>query len=119
SRQPARAHRKSAGAETIDTTMRPADCQAGDAALARGAWTEARESFAAALAVSESPEALEGVGLAAWWLDLADVVFDSRERGYRLFLSRDDRVGAARLAVWLAWDYWAFHGEHAVANGWL
>jgi len=99
--------------------MRPADCQAGDAALARGAWTEARESFAAALAVSESPEALEGVGLAAWWLDLADVVFDSRERGYRLFLSRDDRVGAARLAVWLAWDYWAFHGEHAVANGWL
>ena len=99
--------------------MRPADCQTGDAALARGAWTEARESFAAALAVSESPEALEGLGLAAWWLDLADVVFDSRERSYRLFLARDDRVGAARLAVWLAWDYWAFHGEHAVANGWL
>ena len=27
--------------------------------------------------------------------------------------------GAARVAVWLAWDYWAFRGEDAVANGWL
>ena len=23
------------------------------------------------------------------------------------------------MAVWLAWDYWAFRGESAVANGWL
>ena len=21
--------------------------------------------------------------------------------------------------MWLAWDCWAFRGEHAVANGWL
>ncbi len=34
-------------------------------------------------------------------------------------VERDDRRGAARVAVWLAWDYWAFRGEHAVANGWL
>ena len=27
--------------------------------------------------------------------------------------------GAARLAVWIAWDAWAFRGEHAVAGGWL
>src|SRR5260221_84023 len=32
----------------------------------------------------EGPEALEGLGLAGWWLDLADVAFDSRERAYRL-----------------------------------
>jgi len=100
-------------------SMLPSDCQAGDLALARGAWSDAREAYESALAVQESPEALEGLGLAAWWLDLADIVFDSRERSYRLFLARDDRVSAARLAVWLAWDYWAFHGEHAVANGWL
>jgi len=91
----------------------------GDEALARGAWTEARAAFESALAIQETPEAFEGLGTAAWWLDLADVVFDSRERAYRLFLARDDRAGAARVAVWLAWDCWAFRGETAVANGWL
>ena len=70
-------------------------------------------------AKKETAAALEGLGLAAWWLDLAEVVFESRERAYRLFLEADDRAAAARVAVWLAWDYWAFRGESAVANGWL
>jgi len=100
-------------------SIRPAECSAGDAALTRGAWLEARDAFESALHVQETPEALEGLGVAAWWLDLADLVFDVRERAYRLFLERDDRHGAARVAVWLAWDSWAFRGENAVANGWL
>jgi tetratricopeptide (TPR) repeat protein len=91
----------------------------GDAALDRGAWQEAFEAFEANLRDVESPEALEGLGLAAWWLDDADTVFDARERAYRLFLDRSDSRGAARVAVWLAWDYWAFRGENAVASGWL
>ena len=98
---------------------RPHDCRLGDEALARGAWSDARGAFEAALADRETPEALEGLGVAAWWLDIADIVFDSRERAYRLFLERDDRPGAARVAVWLAWDCWAFRGESAVASGWL
>ena len=63
--------------------------------------------------------ALEGLGLAAWWLDLADIMFDARERAYRMFLASGNQLGAARVAVWLAWDCWAFRGESAVANGWL
>ncbi len=98
---------------------RPAECLEGDEALARGAWAEARALFEAVLRADELPEALEGLATAAWWLDLAEVVFDARERAYRLFLARDDRLGAARIAVWLAWDAWAFRGEGAVANGWL
>jgi DNA-binding NarL/FixJ family response regulator len=98
---------------------RPDDCRPGDEALARGDWDAARDAFARALAIAESPEALEGLGVAAWWLDDAGVVFDSRERAYRLFLDRGDRRSAARLAVWLGWDTWAFRGETAVANGWL
>jgi hypothetical protein len=100
-------------------TERPPDCTEGDELLARGAWTDARRVFEAALAARESPEALEGLALAAWWLDAADVVFESRERAYRLYTERGDRRSAARIAVWLAWDTWAFRGEHAVSNGWL
>src|ERR1700761_5884682 len=98
---------------------RPPECLAADEALTRGAWEESRSAFEAALHIHESPEALEGLGTAAWWLDLADLVFDSRERAYRLYLSRGDRAAAARVAVWLAWDSWAFRGENVVANGWL
>lgn len=98
---------------------RPTECLDGDDALARGAWVEAREAYERTLARREFPEALEGLGNAAWWLDLSDLVFGSREKAYRLYLTRGDRAEAARVAVWLAWDYWAFQGESAVANGWL
>src|ERR671934_171563 len=41
---------------------------AGRESLSRGAWKEARRAFGAALAREEAPEALEGLGLAAWWV---------------------------------------------------
>ena len=58
------------------------------------------------------------MGLAAWWLNLADVVFDSRERAFRGYRSRGDQRSAARVAVWIAWDSAAFR-EEGVAKGWL
>jgi LuxR family maltose regulon positive regulatory protein len=100
-------------------SLRPSACLNGDDALARGAWEEASEAFQEALSAGESPEALEGLGIAAWWLDRSDLVFDSRERAYRLYVACGDRTSGARVAVWLAWDYWAFRGENAIANGWL
>jgi DNA-binding CsgD family transcriptional regulator len=93
--------------------------EAGRTALSRGDWPAARLAFEASLRAEENPEALEGLGLAAWWLDLADVVFNARERAYRIYREQDDSLGAARMAVWLAWDTAAFRGEHAVASGWL
>src|ERR1700722_13636957 len=99
--------------------QKPSGCVAGDEALARGAWAEAREAFEAALNIAEVPEALEGLGNAAWWLDLGDLVFEVRERAYRLYLAREERRASAGVAVWLAWDHWAFRGESAVANGYL
>jgi len=53
------------------TEGNPIDCRAGDEALARGAWNDARLAYEAALANRESAEALEGLGTSAWWLDLA------------------------------------------------
>jgi LuxR family transcriptional regulator, maltose regulon positive regulatory protein len=95
------------------------DLTDGRAALTAGAWQRALDAFERALTTGETPEALEGLGLAAWWLDLAAVVFDSRERAYRGYRSRGDQVSAARVAVWLAWDSAAFRGEEGVAKGWL
>jgi DNA-binding NarL/FixJ family response regulator len=100
-------------------SQRPPDCAAGDEYLSRGAWSDARSAFESVLRERDSAEALEGLGLAAWWLDDAEAVFDARERAYRLYSERGDRQSAARIAVWLAWDAWAFRGEHAVSNGWL
>jgi hypothetical protein len=67
----------------------------GEAALARGAWTEAREAFEAALLERESPHALEGLGNAAWWLDLADLVFDSPSRWQPMVVARRARLGTS------------------------
>jgi len=95
------------------------DLTAGRTALQAGAWREAQQAFERSLTVEETPEALEGLGLAAWWLDLSDVVFDSRERAFRAYRARGDDRSAARIAVWIAWDSSAFRGEEGVAKGWL
>lgn len=93
--------------------------QIGAEALARGAWSDARSSFAAACAQQETPPALEGLALAAWWPDDAALTLQARERAYRLYRRSDDNRGAARMAVALAYDRYSFHGAYAVANGWL
>ena len=95
------------------------DLAAGRVALEAGAWQQALQAFERAVKAEESPEALEGLGLAAWWLDLAPVVFDSRERAYRAYRGRRDQLSAARVAIWIAWDSAAFRGEEGVAKGWL
>jgi ATP/maltotriose-dependent transcriptional regulator MalT len=87
--------------------------------LASGRWTEARDVFEEVVASAESPEGLEGLSWAAWWLDDATTVFEARERAYRLYRKQGDAAGAARMATWLAADQLDFHGAWAVANGWL
>lgn len=92
---------------------------AGYENLARGAWGEARAFFEASLRTEEIPEALEGLGLAAWWLDDAATIFNARERAYQLYRQNGDDQSAARLAIYLAYDYFSFRGEYAIANGWF
>jgi LuxR family maltose regulon positive regulatory protein len=91
----------------------------GHDALARADWEVARDAFHEALRREETPEAWEGLGRAAWWLDDATTCLDARERAYRLYRERGDRPGAARIATYLSSDYKVFRGERAVANGWL
>jgi LuxR family transcriptional regulator, maltose regulon positive regulatory protein len=92
---------------------------AGWSELREGRWQAAEVQFRRALAAEETPEALEGLSWAAWWLDDADSVFAARQGAYRLYRQRPDPLGAARMATWLAVDQLDFRGAQAVANGWL
>lgn len=93
--------------------------EAGRAALACGAWEQARGFFESAAAQTPSPEAFEGLSWAAWWCSDAEVVFGAREHAYRLYRAQGDQLGAARMATWLGTDHVNFHGELAVGQGWL
>src|SRR5262245_3205736 len=90
----------------------------GHLALARGAWKPARAAFERSLRIEETAEALEGLGIAAWWLNDGATMFDARERAYRTYRQRGDRLGAGRIATALASDHFHFRGEPAVARGW-
>ena len=84
--------------------MMSSSLEAGRTALSRGDWQAARLAVDASLQTDEQPETLEGLALAAWWLDLAGVVFDARERALALrsgifaLLDEGDPDEAERLA---------------------
>jgi Bacterial regulatory proteins, luxR family len=80
---------------------------------------EAREAFQAALDREETPEALEGLGVATGWLGDARTSVAVRERAYLGYRRRGDDEAAARAAIGLAQDLLTFQGQPAVASGWL
>jgi LuxR family transcriptional regulator, maltose regulon positive regulatory protein len=91
----------------------------GDAALARGAWDEARAIFEEELEARETVDALEGLSWAAWWVEDVQACLEARERAYRLSRREGDVGRAGMLAVWLANDHLVLRGERAIANGWF
>ena len=90
----------------------------GHGALARGAWAEARVFFAGVLARVEIVDAYEGLGIAARYELDADAAIAAHERGYRLARTSGDAAAAARLAIQLGYDAYAFRGP-AEASGWI
>jgi LuxR family maltose regulon positive regulatory protein len=92
---------------------------AGYQALADAAWESGFGHFTAAVQAGASAEAHEGLAIAAWWLDDVPVIFASRDLAYRLYRQRDDRLGAARCAIWIALDHYIYRGDLAITNGWL
>ena len=91
----------------------------GPAALARGAWGEARAVYERELATGETVEALVGLSWAAWWVEDVGTCVEARERAYRLSRRAGDPHRAAMLAIWLANDHLVLRGERAIANGWF
>jgi LuxR family transcriptional regulator, maltose regulon positive regulatory protein len=70
--------------------------QEGNAALARGAWAEARAIFEQELEARETVDALEGLSWAAWWVEDVATCIGARERAYRLSRREGDMRRAAQ-----------------------
>ena len=88
-------------------------------ALASGNWDLARSAFEDALAVTDSPEALDGLGRALWWLRDERGAVVHRERAYAGFRRDGDLARAARVALWLAREYGLAFANDAASRGWL
>lgn len=91
----------------------------GLAALLSGDWAEARRAFEEVVAVSDDPEALDGLGRALWWLRDPHGAVVHRERAYAGFRRVGDLARAARIALWLSREYALVWGNTAASNGWL
>ena len=74
----------------------------GSTELRVGRWSAARAAFERELATERTPEALEGLSWAAWWLDDKDAVFAAREAAFDLYRRAGRPAAAARMATWLA-----------------
>ena len=92
---------------------------AGRAALAQGAWAEARKHFQDAVQEVPTATAWEGLGWAGWWLADEALTFEAREQAYRAHRAAGDRVAAARVAAWIALDHREYRGDAAIGRGWL
>ncbi len=88
-------------------------------ALRAGDWDVARGSFQAALQHRETPEALNGLAEALWWLGATQQSIDSRERAYAAFRRRKEPAEAANVALTLCIHYRANVGNLAASAGWL
>ncbi|MGH8914125.1 MAG: LuxR C-terminal-related transcriptional regulator [Acidimicrobiia bacterium] len=88
-------------------------------ALNNARWGEARDAYLAALAVARTPEAMDGLGRAQWWLGETESSIASRVSAYTSY-RRSGRLGeAARIAIWLSLEYAATPGREALAAGWM
>jgi DNA-binding CsgD family transcriptional regulator len=101
------------------TELTDSRLEAGWSELGAGRWNAAFELFEGAVATAPTPEGFEGLSWAAWWLDREPAVFEARGAAFRLYQARDDDLGAARMAIWLACDQLDFRGAVSVASGWL
>jgi class 3 adenylate cyclase len=91
----------------------------GQTALESGDWNAAKKAFEEELAENESPEALDGLGQALWWMnDLARAI-ELREQAFGHFAERGDTRAAIAIAAWLAREYFTVHGNLAAFGGWV
>jgi class 3 adenylate cyclase len=87
-------------------------------AAANQAWRTAYTSFGDVEPGELTAADLESFGEAAWWSGQLDEAIRHREKAFAAYTAAGDALGAARMALTLAWDYEG-RGSFAVAGGWF
>jgi DNA-binding NarL/FixJ family response regulator len=88
-------------------------------ALAAADWERARERFEQAREQDETPEALDGLSEAVHFQGEYDLAIELKEQAFAAYRDAADPVRAADVARWLAFLHGTFHGNFAVASGWI
>jgi DNA-binding CsgD family transcriptional regulator len=91
----------------------------GREALALADWEAARRAFERSVEQDPSPEALEGLAHALWWLADSPGAIDRWEQAYTGYRAAGDDERAARVALLLSEEHAEARGNEAAANGWL
>jgi ATP/maltotriose-dependent transcriptional regulator MalT len=93
---------------------------AGRRALANADWDAAYTAFRDVVAAQpDHAGAWEGLAEASYWTPDEDAVLQARERAYNIHRETGDSLSSARMAGWLAIDWFELRGQYAVSNGWL
>ncbi len=87
--------------------------------LALGRWERARQQLTAVLAEHETPDALEGMGTALWWLGEIRASLDYRMRAYASYRAKQRNTEATIVALDIAVCYLSNLDDLAVAQGWI
>ncbi len=90
----------------------------GRRALEAARWDVAREAFESVLGDEETPDALDGLGLALWFLGDVSGGVAARERAVEGYVRAGRCDDAARLAVWVSHQHFV-GGRASAARGWL
>jgi DNA-binding CsgD family transcriptional regulator len=88
-------------------------------ALAAADWDSAGSWFEKASAQSETPEALDGLSQVAHFRGEYERAIELKERAFASYRRSGQPVQAADIARWLAFLHGTFHGNFAVASGWI
>ncbi len=81
-------------------------------------WPAARDSFRAALELGEGPEALDGLAMAAYWLNDLDEAIHLKQRAHTAYKRANKPGPAAFTAAWIGGMYMNIYGNQAAAEGW-
>ena len=103
---------------TVDRAEGGDRCSEARRLLEAAQWEAAREAFEAALEQETTPDALDGLGLALWFLASIEEGIAARESAFEGYLRADRCDEAARVAVWVSHQY-LLSGRASAARGWL
>ncbi|WP_438853943.1 LuxR C-terminal-related transcriptional regulator [Agromyces sp. M3QZ16-3] len=88
-------------------------------AVREARWEDARDAYADVVENGSSPDALDGLGRASWWLGDTAAAVEARTRAYAAYRRSGRNDDAVRVATWLAIEHAATPGREAISRGWL